>query len=136
MASRVVNRGLLRIGQQAFESTNYNAARNLQVLSIDDNAVAFGQTDTTCSTRGATTTFYDQAFDATPTESGQTITCLTTILAANGAMTIKSIAIHDDTAANTTATSSTLVAGIDGLTIVKDTTYGLALTLQMTFTSV
>ncbi len=138
MTSRVVNRGLLRAGQQTFESTNYNAARNYQVLSVDDSTVAFAQTDTALNTGGAVTNEYDQAFDATPTEGGSpttTITCITTIATGNGNFTIKRIAIHDDVVANVSASTTTLCAGIDAQSLLKTTDFSLAITLNMLYTS-
>lgn len=136
MASRYVNRGLLRTGQQAFESTNYNAARNIQVLSVDDSSNAFGQTDPALNTGGAVTNMYDQAFDGTPTESGQTVTCVTTIATGNGNFTIRRVAMHDDTTTNVTTSSTTLCAGIDGQSVTKTSDFSLAITLQTTYTSV
>lgn len=136
MAARTVNRGLLRVLQQAFESTNYNAARNLQVLSVDDSSTAFGQTDTALNTGGAVTNMYDQAFDSTPTESGQSITCVTTIGTGNGNFTIRRVATHDDTTTNVTTSSTTLCQAIDGLSLTKTSDFSLAITLVTTATSV
>lgn len=136
MATITVNRGLLRILQQAFESTNYNAARNIQTLSVDDSTNAFAAGDTALNTGGAVTNMFDQAFDATPTESGQTVTTLTTIAAGSAIFTIRRIAFHDDTPGNVTTSSTTLVGGVDAQTIAKTTDFSLAITLKMTTTSV
>ncbi len=136
MASIVVNRGLLRIGQQASESTNYNAARNIQVMSVDDSSNALAATDTAANTGGAVTNFFDQVFDATPTESGQTITHIMTLATGNGNFTIRRILLHDDTAGNVTSSSTTLVGGVDGQTITKTSDFTLAITLKLTYTSV
>lgn len=136
MAARTVNRGLLRIGQQAFESTNYNAARNIQTMSVDDSSVAFAQTDTALNTGGAVTNEFDKVFDATPTESGQSITCITTFSTSEANFTIRRVATHDDVAATVSASTATLCQGIDGLSLTKTADFSLAITLITTFTSV
>lgn len=134
MAAIVVNQGLLRIGQQAFESTNYNAARNIQTLSIDDSSNAFAATDTALDSGGSVTNEFDQAFDSTPTESAQTITTVTTIASGDGNFTVRRIALHDDTAANVSSSSTTLCAGIDGQSLTKTSDFSLELTITMAFT--
>jgi hypothetical protein len=140
MASIVVNRGLLRIGQQASESTNYNDARNIQTLSVDIGTTAFAAGHTklndSADVTEAATSYFDQALDATPTESGQTITHVSTIGTGNGNFTIRRIALHDNTAANVTASSATLVAGIDGQSIAKTSDFSLEITFKLTYTSV
>lgn len=136
MASLVVNRGLLRILQQAIESTNYNAARNIQTMSVDDSTVAFAAGDTALNTGGAVTNMFDDTFDSTPTESGQTVTMILTLATGEYNQTIKRIALHDDTAANVTTSSTTLVAGVDGQSLLKTTDFSLAITLKLTTTSV
>lgn len=136
MAARTVNRGLLRMGQQAFESTNYNAARNIQVMSVDDSSVAFGQTDTALNTGGAVTNEFDDAFDSTPTESGQSITCIMTLQTTEGNFTIRRVATHDDVAGTVSTSSTTLCQGIDGLSLTKTSDFTLAITLVTTYTSV
>lgn len=136
MASLIVNRGLLRIGQQASESTNYNAARNIQVMSVDDSANALAAGDTAANTGGAITNFFDKVFDATPTESSQTITHIMTLATGEGNFTIKRILLHDDTTGNVTSSSTTLVGGVDGQTLTKTSDFTLAITLKLTYTSV
>lgn len=138
MAAIVVNQGLLRIGQQASESTNYNAARNIQTMSVDDQASAFQATDVDLDRAGGLTVAnaFDATLDSTPTESGQTITHIMTIPTGSGNFTIKRIALHDDTAANVSTSSNTLVAGVDGQSLTKTSDFTLAITLKLTYTSV
>lgn len=137
MAKIIVNRGLLRIGQQTSESTNYNAARNIQTMSVDSSSNAFTATDTALDSGGAVASEFDAAFDATPTESGTaTITHVMTIPSGSGNFTIRRIALHDDTAANVTTSSTTLVAGIDGQSITKTSDFSLEITITMTYTDV
>lgn len=133
MAAIITTKGKLRCGQQTFESTNYNAARNVQVLSIDDSSVAIAAGDTAANSGGAITNFFDQAFDATPTESSTIITTVTTIGTANGNFTIRRILLHDDTAANVTSSSSTLFGGIDGQSLTKTSDFTIAFTIKVTF---
>lgn len=134
MATLIVNRGLLRIGQQASESTNYNAARNIQTLSVDDSSTAFAAAHTALNTGGAVTNMFDQAL-STPTESGQTIIHTTTIGSGDGNFTIRRIALHDDTAANVTTSSTTLAMGIDGQAIVKSSDFTVTITCRLTYTN-
>lgn len=141
MAAIIVNRGLLRIGQQASESTNYNAARNIQTMSVDIGTTAFGAAHTKLNdsadvTENSGTTYFDKVLDATPTESGQTITHIMTLATSEGNFTIKRIALHDDAAANVNASSATLVGGVDGQTLAKTSDFSLAITLKLTYTSV
>lgn len=138
MASIIVNRGLLRIGQQASESTNYNAARNIQCMAVDDATEAFLAADTKLNDGTGYTQSYSKDFDSTPSESGQTITHLMTIPTGSANFTIRRISLHDDTAANvgTAGTSVTLVGGVDGQALTKTSDFTLAITLKLTYTSV
>lgn len=133
MASIVVNRGLLRIGQQAFQSTNYSVSRYIQVMSVDDSVTALAAGTTTL---GSPTNEFDAVFNSTPTESGQTITCIMTIPTGSGNFTIRRLCEHDDTATNVTGSSTTLVSGVDAQTLTKTSDFSLAVTKQFTFTSV
>lgn len=134
MAAIIVNQGLIRLGKQAFQSTNYNVARYVRTMSFDDSTVAFGATDTALNSGGAVTNEYDQAFDATPTESSQTITCACTIPTGSGNFTIKRIALHDDTTTNVTTSSTTLFGGVDGQSLTKTVDFTMTVTLTITFT--
>lgn len=135
MATLIVNRGLLRIGQQASESTNYNAARNIQTLAVDDATGAFAAANTKLNDGAGFTQLFDQAFTATPTESGQTIIHSTIIGTGDGNFTIRRISLHDDTAANVTASSTTLVMGVDGQAIVKTADFTITITVRLTYTN-
>ena len=137
MADRIVTQGLLRTGQQTFESTNYNAARNVQTMSVDDSTVAIAAGDTAANSGGAITNFFDKAFDATPTETAPAvITCQTTFTTAQAIYTIKRILLHDDTAANVTASSTTLYGGIDAQSLVHTADFQLVITVRVTYTNV
>jgi hypothetical protein len=137
MAKKIVNRGLLRFGQQSSQSTNYSVSRFIQTMSVDDGTTAFAAGHTALNSGGAVTNMYDKAFDAVPTESGTaTITYLMTVPTASGNFAIKRIALHDDTAANVTTSSTSLVAGIDGQSLTKTSDFTLAITVTITFTDV
>lgn len=133
MAAKIVNQGLIRCGKQTFESTNYNAARNVQTLSIDDSSNAFAAGDTALNSGGAVSNEFDQVFDATPTESSQTVTTVTTIGTGDGNFTIRRIALHDDTAANVTTSSTTLFGGIDGQSLTKTSDFTMEITVTCAF---
>lgn len=137
MASRIVTRGLLRIGQQASESTNYNAARNIQVMSVDDSSNALAAGDTAANTGGAVTNFFDKVFDATPTEAAPAvITHIMTLTTAEAIFTIRRILLHDDTTTNVSSSSTTLVGGVDGQTLAHTADFTIEFTLKITYTNV
>lgn len=137
MASTVVVQGLLQTGQQLSHATNFGVARFLQCMSIDDSTVVFAQSHTALGTGGAVTTEFDQAFDGTPTTSttttSATVIHIMTVGTANGIMTIKRIALHDDTSTNVTTASTTLHSGIDSQTLAKTTDFSLAITVRLKF---
>lgn len=134
MASLIVERGRLRFGQQTFESTNYNAARNIQVMSVDDSSTALIASATTL---GSPTNLYDAAFDATPTETlPATIVCVMTIPTGSGNFTIRRLCEHDDTAGNVTGSSTTLCSGVDAQALTKTSDFSLAITKSFSVTSV
>lgn len=137
MANRIVTRGLLRIGQQASESTNYNAARNIQTMMVDDSTVAFAAGDTAANTGGAVTNAFDKVLDATPTEAAPAvISHVMTLLTTDYNQTVKRISLHDDVAATVTTSTSTLVGGVDAQSLLKTTDFSLAITLKITYTNV
>lgn len=137
MASRIVTRGLLRIGQQASESTNYNAARNIQVMSVDDSSVALAAGDTAANSGGAVTNFFDKVFDATPTEAAPAvITHVMTLTTAEAIFTIRRILLHDDTTTNVTSSSTTLVGGVDAQTLTHTADFQMIITLRISYTNV
>lgn len=140
MASLVVQRGRLRAGQQMYQSTNYGATRHVQVMSVDIGATVFATGHTKLNDSADVTesaaSYFDKAFDGVPTESVATITSVCTLATGEGNIVIKRIAQHDNTAANVSASSVSLVAGIDGQTLGKTADFSLSLTLSMAFTSV
>lgn len=137
MANRCVTRGLLRVGQQAFQSTNYNVARYIRTMSLDDSTVAIAAGDTAANTGGAITNFFDKAFDSTPTETAPAVISFQTTFSTSEAIyTVKRILIHDDTTTNVTSSSTTLVAGVDAQSLVHTADFQLIVVAKLTLTNV
>lgn len=130
MASLVVNRGLQQVGEIA---SAVSSAPAIQTISVDDRVTAFVAGDTSL---GSPTNEFDKAFDSTPTRSGQVITHVATLATTEGNMTIRRIALHNDTPANVNGSTTTLICGIDNQSIVKNSTFTLQLTIDITYTAV
>ncbi len=152
MASLVVNNGLQRIGVQASQASisggsgpTYNAARQIQTMSVDGQASAFLSTDYDLDRNGGLTVTneFDQVL-TTPTRAGgglgvagfATVGHSTTIPTGSGNFTIIRIALHDDTATNVTTASDTLVAGVDGQSLAKTVDFTMTPTLNLLYTNV
>lgn len=133
MASIITNQGLQRIGIQASQATGYSASRQIQTMAVDDSASSFASGTTTL---GSPSNEFDAAFDSTPSRSNQTITHVMTIPTGSGNFTIKRVSLHDDTATNVTGSSSTLVGGVDGQSLTKTSDFSVAITMNITYTSV
>lgn len=137
MAAKITDAGLQRIGAQASESTgggkSYDAARNIQVMSVDDSTVAIAAGDTAANSGGAITNFFDKVFDSTPTLATQTVTHVTTFASGEANFTIRRILLHDDTTGNVTASSTTNCGGVDGQAFTKTSDFSVAITLTITY---
>lgn len=142
MASLVALGGLTRIGAQASQATGaartYSATRHIQTMSIDDQSSGFLSTDVDLDRAGGLTVanMFDQAFSPTPTFVDQTVTHTTTIPTGSGNFTTRRIATHDDTAANVSVSSDTLVSGVDGVALQKTSDFSMTPTLKFLFSSV
>jgi hypothetical protein len=133
MATKIVNQGLQRVADTVSQTSGYNSSRYVRTLSIDDGAVGFVSTHTALNSGGAIANEFDQAFDSTPSRIGQTVTHVSTIGAVDGNFTIKRIALHDDSAANVTTSSSTLFGGIDGQSLTKTADFTMELTVTILY---
>jgi hypothetical protein len=131
MASLIFNRGLQLIGDRASSVAGAGAA--IQTLAVDDSTTAFTATDTNC---GSPTNFFDKAFDATPTRSSQTVSHVATLTTGEYNQRIRRVTLHNDTTSNVTGSSNTLVAGIDGLDLLKQNTFSLRIQFDITYSSV
>ena len=133
MADLIVNVGLQVIGGRA--SNTADAFNEIDGMSVDDSTVAFAATDLALDTGGAITNEADADFDSTPTRSGQTISHVSTFGTGVANFTIRRIALHNQNAANISSGSATLVAGVDGQSIVKSSDFSLTITLKISYTS-
>lgn len=141
MAALVFTNGKRRIGVQASQATcgtgpTYNVARFIQTMSVDDQASAFLVTDLDLDRSGGLTVSnsFDQAL-ITNTRAGSTeiVSHVTTIPTGSGNFTIRRVALHDDTAANVTVSSDTIVAGIDGQSLAKTSDFTMTITVTLTY---
>lgn len=103
-------------------------------MSVDDSSVAFAAGDTALNSGGAVTTESDANFDSTPTRSGQVVSHVATF-GTGVSLTIRRIALHNAAAASVSTSSTTLIAGVDGQSIVKDSSFSLTITMKITYTS-
>jgi hypothetical protein len=132
MASITVNQGLQMIGDRASGVAGAGAAA--VSMAVDDSATAFAAGTTTLA---SPTNLQANAFDSTPTRSGQTVTHLMTLTTGQfNTFTVKRVSLHNVAAGSVTGTSTSLIAGIDGLSLTKQSTFSLKLTVQITYTSV
>lgn len=141
MASRVVLQGLQRIADTASQTSGYSSARYIRTMSWDIGTTGFAAGHTKLNDSadvGATsnTHYFDQAFGATPTRSAEIVSHVSTLAVGDGNFLIKRVALHDDTAANVTNSSTTLVAGVDGQSLTKTSDFTLATTLSLAYTNV
>ena len=126
-----------RIAINASQATGFDAARYIRTMSVDDQTSAFLDSDTDLDRGGGLTVSneYDAALDATPAApSGNKVDHVMTIPTGSGNFTIRRIALHDDTAANVTVSSETLVAGVDGQALTKTSDFTMEITLSITYT--
>ncbi|WP_373092348.1 hypothetical protein [Zhongshania sp.] len=131
MASKIVNRGLQVIGGRASNTADAFAA--IQSLAADDGTVAFAAAHTAINSGGAVTNQADVDFDATPTRAGQVITHVATFPTGSANFTIRRLSLHNAAAASVSASSTTLVSGIDGQSLTKTSDFSLEVTITITY---
>lgn len=127
--------GLKVCGDRLSAVSGFGAA--ILGMSVDSNT-SFTNTDTTCSSTGGTpTNFQGNALDSTPTGGSaatpyvtQHLMTLTT--AQYNTFNVKRIALHNT--ASPTTSSTTVMFGIDGFTILKASTYALLTYFKLSFT--
>lgn len=104
---------------------------------MDDATEAFLAADTKMNDGTGFTAEFDAVFDSTPTRTNQTITHVMTIPAPSfNTVPIRRVSLHDDTAANVTAASLTLVGGIDGQSLQKTADFSITITVNILYTSI
>jgi hypothetical protein len=132
MASLIVNRGLQIIGERASGITQ----TAITSMSIDDSSTAFAAGDTALNSGGAVTNEADADFDATPTRSSQTVSHVATFgTGVFNTNVIRRIALHNAAAASVSSSSTTLIAGVDGQSLTKNSSFSVTITLKITYTS-
>jgi len=132
MASGIFNRGLQQVASKA---AGIGAVPAIQTMSVDDRSTAF--VFTTDTTLGNPTNVFKAAFDATPVLTGQTVRYVMTVPAASfNAAPIRRIVVHNDTAANVSPTSATVIAGTDGQSFQKSASFGVTISVDILYTSV
>lgn len=129
MSSRIVDRGCSRLITQAFQASTgtvtYSVSRYVQTMSVDDGTVAFAAGDSALNSGGAISNEYDAAFDAAPVSGNKTVSWSMTVPTGSGNFTIRRVANHDDTPANVSTSSASLVMGIDGQSYAKTADFAL-----------
>lgn len=143
MASLVVNQGLQRIainasivGGGAAIGASQTVTRYIMTMAVDDASEAFLAADTKLNDGTGYTQQFDQLLTALATRSNQTTSHSTVIGTADGNFGIKRFSLHDDTATNVTASSTTLVCGVDGQSLTKTSDFTMTPTLNLLYTSV
>lgn len=142
MAALIVNQGLQRIGINASavgtlaDAASFTTTRWIRTMAVDDGTVAFAAGHTNINSGGAVGNEFDQKLDAPgATQVGQVVSHVMTIGTPDAIFVIKRISLHDDTAANVSVSSTTLMGGVDGQSLTKTTAFTLAITLKITYTS-
>jgi hypothetical protein len=134
MAAVNFTQGLKMVGDRA--SGVAGAAAAIAGMSFDDNTNAFANTHTACSTPGASPHFQGNPLDATPVgpvaATPYVVPHLCTLTAGQfNTFVVKRIAVHNSAAP--TDASTTLMFGIDGLSITKASTFALTPTFKLAY---
>ena len=134
MARLIVNQGLQVELDRLFAINGPPAA--VQSMAVDDATEAFQAADTKLNDGTGYTQHVAQAFDSAATRASQTVSATTTYGTGTANFTIRRISLHYAASGSVTASSTTLFGGIDGQSLTKTTDFSLAITLQVTATSV
>lgn len=140
MAALVVNQGLQRIGVNASQASGtgvtYAAGRFVQTMAVDDASGAFAAANTKLNDGAGYSQQYDAVLDSTPARTNQTVLHVLTVPTTQGNFRVRRFSLHDDTAANVSASSASLVAGVDGVDITKDNLVTAVYKANLVYTSV
>lgn len=135
MANVNMTAGLKMVADRA--SGVAGAAAAIAGMSVDDNTT-FTNTDNDCSdTGGAPAHFQGNALDSTPTGGAAAtpyvVTHLMTLTTGQyNTFVVKRIGLHNSAAP--TNSSTTLMFGIDGLSLTKASTFSLVTTFKLSYT--
>lgn len=140
MASLVVNQGLQRIainasvvGGGAAIGASQTVSRYIMTMAVDDATEAFLAADTKMNDGTGYTQEFDQFLTNLATRTNQTTSHVTTIGTGDGNFGIRRFSLHDDTATNVTASSTTLVCGVDGQNLTKTSDFTMTPTLNLLY---
>lgn len=139
MSAIIVSSGRDRIAINASQTSSFDTTRHIRTMAVDDQSSAFLDTDQDLDRAGGLTVTneFDAALDATPADPvGNAVSHVMTIPTGSGNFTIRRLSLHDDTAANVTVSSNTLVAGVDGQSWTKTSDFTVTPTLTITYTDV
>jgi len=135
MANVNMTQGLKMVGDRASSVAGAGAAN--AGMSVDDNAT-FTNTDTSVASTGGTPAhFQGNALDATPT-GGAAATpyvvshVMTLTTGQFNTFVIKRIGLHNSAAP--TNASTTLMFGIDGLSLTKQSSFSIITTFKLSYT--
>ncbi len=135
MANVNMTQGLKMVGDRASGVAGAGAAN--AGMSVDSNT-SFTNTDTSvASTGGTPTNFQGNALDSTPT-GGAAATpyvvshVMTLTTAQYNTFIVKRVGLHNSAAP--TNSSTTLMFGIDGLSLTKQSTFSLVTTFKLSYT--
>lgn len=126
--------GLKLVGDKA--SAVAGAAAAIAGMSFDDNTVAFVNTHTACNSGGASPHFQGNALDSTPTGGAAAtpyvVSHLCTLTPAQfNTFTVKRLALHNSAAP--TDSSTTLAFGLDGMSLLKGSGFGITPTFKISY---
>jgi hypothetical protein len=132
-----MTQGLKLVGDRA--SAVSGAAAAIAGMSVDDNTHTFLNTDTACASQGASPHFQGNPLDgagigiggaaATPYVVSHVMTLTTGQF---NTFTIKRVGLHNSNAP--TDAGTTLMFGIDGLSLVKQSTFSIVTTFKLSYT--
>lgn len=116
----------------------------IQSMSFDDNTAAFVNTDTKTSQAGASPHFQGNSLDSVPTGGAAATPYVTShvctlTLAQYNTFVVKRIALHNGAGTPPSATAptdstTTIMFGLDGLSLTKQATFSLVPTFKLSLT--
>ncbi len=135
MANVIHTQGLKMIGDRASGVAGAGAA--IAGMAADDRTAGFANTDTSCSSGGAPSNFQGNALDATPigpaAATPYVVPHLMTLTTGQlNTVTVKRFSLHNT--ASPLIGGATLIAGIDGLSLLKQSGFALTTTFKLSYT--
>lgn len=134
MAAVNMTAGLKVVGDRASAVASFGGA--MAGMSVDDNTHTFLNSDTATNTQGASPDFQGNALDSTPT-GGSAATpyvvshIMTVTTGQFNTFTVKRLGLHNS--ASPTDSTATLMFGVDGFSIVKQSSFKLVNTFKLSY---